>query len=97
MVHSPLRGTSASHSNSPLASSNPLSLVVIDTLRAAGLIREDGTLKAREAERAVNIPRNTLRRRIESGDFTVPELDKIAAAADTTSEHLVARARGAAA
>lgn len=84
-------------SSKPLATSHPLSLVVIDTLRAAGLIREDGSLKAREAQRAVKIPRNTLRRRIESGDFTVPELDKIATAAGTTSEELVAKARGAAA
>lgn len=95
MVHSPPEGDQRL-SSKPLATSNPLSLVVIDTLRAVGLVRDDGSLKAREAERVVKIARNTLDRRIKTGDFTVPELDKIAAATGTTSEDLVAKARGAA-
>lgn len=96
MVHSSPGRDQRLSTDSHLTAGTPLSLAVIETLRAVGLVRDDGTLKAREAERVVKIKRNTLRRRLESGGFTVPELDKIAAAADTTSEQLVAKARGAA-
>lgn len=95
MVHSAPEGDRRL-AGKPLATSSALSLVVIDTLRAVGLVREDGSLKAREAERVVQIPRNTLRRRIEAGDLTIPQLDKIAAATGTTAEEIVAKARSVA-
>ena len=59
---------------------------------AAALQTADISL--RQAEEQTGIPRTTLRRKLRTGAFTVPEIEALASAAGTTAAALVAEAEG---
>lgn len=57
---------------------------------------ERAGLSLRDAADQSGIPRTTLKRRLEFGGFTVPDLERLAALLDTTVSALVAKAEEAA-
>ena len=62
-----------------------LATAVAAALQTAGL-------SLRQAEEQTGIPRTTLRRKLRTGAFTVPEIEALAAAAGTTAAALIAEA-----
>jgi lambda repressor-like predicted transcriptional regulator len=72
--------------------SNPLPLgeVVRVTLTSAGISENTASIQS-------GIPRQTLRRRLVTGDFKYGELQQVARVLNTTPAELLARAEGKAA